>query len=207
VGLRIDKLFAHDDQVGPFSRIEATPSSTIGDTVFPITFRGSWTDGVSGKKLNMYPTVVIVPVYRKIRVTFWDVYKRLYRLNALMGVMVPPQAEVEWDIHLRTLNEYKSQLRSSILAQSEDSRKTLLAEHPRFMWRAILRINGQPQLELLADATDMPRAFPFYHLSWLDQSFKAVLQKVLNLSEIRTKLEEVLTPRFFDFLKQRVDKK
>jgi hypothetical protein len=76
-GLRIDEFYAHDDQIGPFSRLNVNPSAQVADVIYPVTFEGAWKDRPTGKVLNLHPTVVIIPVYNKIRVTFLDAQRWL----------------------------------------------------------------------------------------------------------------------------------
>jgi hypothetical protein len=72
-GLRIDELYGHDDQIGPFSRLYVKSSMAIDQAVYPVVFDGSWVEPGTNKQLTLYPQVVIIPVYHKIRVTFLDV--------------------------------------------------------------------------------------------------------------------------------------
>ncbi len=199
-GLRIDKLFVHDDQIGPFARLEAMPSSTVGPNIFPVTFKGSWVDPSSEKRLNLYPTVLIIPVYRKIRVTFWDICQWLSRLDTVLPTVLRKSEKVEWDVNLTMLNDYKSRLRVSKSLGKADLERTLLAQHPRFIWKATLKVDNRPMLELLADATDMPRGFPFYERFWLDSAFRETAISILNLASIQGRLKEILTSRFLEFL-------
>src|SRR5262249_11915005 len=71
-GLRIDKFYAHDDQFGPFGRVEVQPSATHAGLgmMFPVVFHGAWTDPSTHLPRKLYPLAVMVPVYHKIRVTF-----------------------------------------------------------------------------------------------------------------------------------------
>ncbi|MCI0640637.1 MAG: hypothetical protein L0Y72_07140 [Gemmataceae bacterium] len=87
-GLRINEFYGHDDQVGPFARILVKPSATVGPRVYPVVFEGSWIAAGSGKRLALYPQVVVVPVYHKIRVTFLDVQQWLTRMTEVMQTLL-----------------------------------------------------------------------------------------------------------------------
>jgi hypothetical protein len=77
----------------------------------------------------------------------------------------------------------------------------LLLQHPRFIWRAVLCINGVAALELLTDATDMARSFPLYRAIWRDAQVYAALSALLNAPGLTDLLTKALTQRFYDFLK------
>jgi hypothetical protein len=201
IGMDIDKLYAHDDQIGPFSRVLVGPSATVGKTIFPVLLKGSWTDPATHKALNMYPTVVIIPVYRKIRVTFSDIHRWLYMLTQVLSVVHGSRTPLKWDVYLTTSNEYKKQMRATRVATSRVLGENLLKAHPRFIWRAALRMNGEEVLELLGDATDMPRAFPFYSATWFVSSFKTLIRLIVNLPGNQEPLKKLLSTRFLEFLK------
>ena len=176
LGLRIDEFYAHDDQVGPFARVQVRECrSTSGQAIY---FEGPWTDE-NGKLLMMQPEALIVPVYNKIRVTFIDVTKWLERLHSVIESILPGLS-LEWDVYLKFSNDYKTSLRRRA---SSGNMKTeeLLLHHPRFIWRAILRLNNLELCELLFDATDMARSLPVYLAIWHDSLFKGLMKTIVNI--------------------------
>ncbi len=115
-GLRIDEFYAHDDQNGPFTRLRVrhpppSPNPVTNRPDLPVFFEEDWIDPQTGKSNTraLFPFVIIVPVYHKIRVTFLDVLKWLTRLhrNVVQMLKVPG---AEWDLHLTTTNIYKKQI-------------------------------------------------------------------------------------------------
>ncbi len=199
-GMHIDKLFVHDDQIGPFSRVSVSPSGTIGKTVYPVVLKGSWKDPTTGKILGMFPNLLIIPVYRKIRVTFSDVHRWLYMLTDVFSVVF--DAPMEWDVHLSMSNDYKRQIANSDLGKQKAALENLLRSHPRFIWRAALMVRGKQVLELLGDATDMPQAFPFYRAAWLAPRFRELVQEIVSIPSNERPLRKLLTPRFLEFLRE-----
>lgn len=203
-GLRIDKFYGHDDQFGPFGRIEIGPGAQYaGRLDCPVTFRGTWTNQ-AGVQLNLYPEVIVVPVYHKIRLTFLDVVQWLTRLNSLLDAILTgptPKPDVEWDAHLITTNDFKERLKGSGLGKDR-LEKLLLLQHPRFIWYVGLSLNGTLALDLLIDATDMARSFPIYKAIWRDAGLYAAFDAALNAPANQAILASVLTPRFVDFLKR-----
>ncbi len=197
IGLRIDELYAHDDQVGPFSRlVVVAPTATE-----PLILR---TQNAQGKQFDMYPLVMLVPVYNKIRLTFLDVKKWLTRLTGVL-LGFAQETSIEWDLHLVTSNEYKMGIKGSSLSRTERE-IFLLRAQPRFLWQAILRIDGEQVFELLADATDMERSFPFLNASaiWRHAQFRADVKQQLVAPANQAALARILTPRFLDYLKRNI---
>jgi hypothetical protein len=201
VGLRVDKFYAHDDQIGPFARLNVKPSANVGNNVYPITFDGTWQDAQSKKYLAIYPLVVIVPVYHKIRLTFLDVHKWIYRFNGFLSLMFPSNTNLEWDIHLTTTNEYKISLKQEGKVKDTTLQEVLLKQHPKYIWRSKLSLDGTLLLEVLADATDMARSFAIYQIIWYEDAVMKLANQLLSNSKIEQRLVSILTQRFYAFLK------
>jgi hypothetical protein len=204
-GLRIDEFYAHDDQNGPFTRVRVChPPPPVNPLTnrpnLPVFFEEDWTDPQTGHIVAraLFPDVIVVPVYHKIRVTYLDVLAWLTRLhrNVVQHLGAPG---IEWDLHLITTNRYKEILKSLGLPRQQVE-PLLFEHHPRFIWRAALRSNGILALELLADATDMARSFPLYRAIWCDAAVHGAVITLLNAPATQAALRQALTPRFFDLL-------
>jgi hypothetical protein len=204
-GLRIDELYAHDDQSGPFTRLRVlhpppAPNPSTNRDDLPVFFEEDVTNPLTATVTTrpLYPVTVIVPVYHKIRVTFLDVLSWLTRLhrNVVQHLGV---AGAEWDLHLTTTNSYKAHLREFGLP-GQHIEGLLLEQHPRFIWRASLAFNRTPALELLADATDMARSFPLYRAVWSEAGVRNGVLALLNAPATQALLRQNLTPRFCDLL-------
>lgn len=193
-GLRIDEFYAHDDQIGPHSRLCIKPS--VGP--HPVQFEGSWRDQKTGQLLKLSPTLVIVPVYNKIRVTFIDVLKWVERFHGLFPLAVPSPEDHEWDVYLTTVNDLKKELRAGPGAGLRE--RLLFMPQPRFVWRARLAVRGEMVFEFLVDATDMERSFPVYQAMWHNDAFRLEVQRLLSLPQVAPLIRDVLEPRFYDFL-------
>jgi hypothetical protein len=200
VGLRIDEFYAHDDQVGPFSWVRVNTSPSAKTEPYPVTFKSAWTDNSTGDYLPFHPDVVIIPVYHKIRVTFLDIQKWLTALTEVLSLVFPADAPLEWDIYLTTTNDFKKTLKSSNFLNEDILKHLLLRQHPRFIWRAILRHNGVDVFELLTDATDMARSLPFYQVIWHNLELKAILSERMSTPELHNVLADILTPQFLALL-------
>jgi hypothetical protein len=153
---RIDKFYAHDDQIGAFARMQCRTAAA------QFTLDTSWKGGSGGLTVRLDPEVVFLPLYHKIRVAFSYVRREMLRFEALLqslratglAGLVPV---FEWDVFLTDVNTFKSEVANS--AAAGPLRRSLLeARMPRFIWRAIGLTGGRPELEVLFDATGIENA-------------------------------------------------
>ncbi len=153
ISARIDKVYCHDDQVGPFARM------MVGGPL-PICLSTSWQD-TKGQMGSVWfqPQDILIPLYHKIRVPFETVQERVIRFNAFLsfwdnllgGVL---GGAVEWDTRLTTVNEFKTDIQASSLPAGP--RRLLLERSlPRFIWRATGSQAGSATLDVLFDATGL----------------------------------------------------
>jgi hypothetical protein len=198
-GLRINEFYGHDDQIGPFCRVVIKPSASIGTTTYPVVFESSWKDKKSGKFLTIYPEMVVIPVYHKIRVTFVDVQTWITRLHAVVNLFLKSAGRLEWDLRLITVNDYKKSLRDS-KPRDPVRRQLLVTGLPKYMWRASLHANGTELMECLVDATDMMQSAPFQIILWHSDTLKDEVHKALVEPSLRDVLRQVLTPHFAEML-------
>lgn len=145
----MDRLYCHDDQVGPFARMVFDGGTRL---------RTSWSLGGSCV-VHFEPTHLLVPLYHKVRLPFEQVLKdvrgfdRFGRFLVESGLSSYP-GDLEWDIALCSVNDYKSRIQNE-LAGGKYRRGTLEASMPRFFWRARALSGEAPMIDLLFDATDI----------------------------------------------------
>lgn len=155
---KIDKLYVHDDQVGPFCRLEwdelPSPQQMIDERVEQlVALKTSWDDSI-----YHIPDFVLLPLYHKIRIPFSLIHDSMVILNSLMDAWrveadgADGEAP-EWDIFLTTVNEYKTSIRNEYSGLGVDFRRCLYARLPRFVWRVSMRRRGAIQMDFLFDAT------------------------------------------------------
>ncbi|TCW72854.1 hypothetical protein [Burkholderia sp. SRS-25] len=157
---RIDKLYGHDDQVGPFARMtwEQVPNAPHFVYPHPMAGAGGYILRTSwGPDIGTVADFVLLPLYHKIRIPYDLIHAAILNLDAIVeGIrravfLTVPRAE--WDIYLTTGSEYKESVRAEYPAMGVDQLPSLLAELPRFVWRARARVNDRVQLDFLFDAT------------------------------------------------------
>jgi hypothetical protein len=200
-GLRINEFYGHDDQIGPFCRVIVKPSTASGSKTYPVVFESSWKDQKTGKPLTLFPEMIVVPVYHKIRVTFVDVQKWLTKLDALLSIFLKGIAALEWDVHLTTVNEYKKHLRASTTSHASRN-EILLTSLPKYMWHAVLRAGSTDLFECMVDATDMTESAPFQFMLWHNEALKQNFHQALIEPTLKPVLDATLTPRFAELLRK-----
>ena len=160
----MDKIYVHDDQVGPFARMEIChePNGKI-QRFLSSSWKGS--DGKIGSVVAV-PTILLIPVYHKIRIPFEVVHDTVLAftnnvIETLRGVNVLVFAEnLEWDIYLTTVNDLKIDLFRSNRPAGDERYASLLKNLPRFLWRATGSCENEAVIDLLFDATDIEQS-PF----------------------------------------------
>lgn len=178
---RIDKLYAHDDQVGPFARMPFLGGSLHGT---------SWLAENGTSLLQVRPNLLILPLYHKIRIRLQPILGILVQFDDRVETLraaghIPLTERIEWDVYLTTVKPLKSELLTAGALQPTYRREVLLQPMPRFLWRATATSAGATVLDFLFDATDIERG-PFFvraieHDAALSVILRAVGQAVAGI--------------------------
>jgi hypothetical protein len=194
VGARIDEFYAHDDQIGPFSRISVRDATKVGEFVH---FIGSWTFGNPVQDSRLDIRSIIIPTYHKIRLGYADIYAWVTKISFFVSTLT--LVEPEWDVYLTSNNTYKERARSSPETTVPSKSEILFLSHPKYIWCAKLRDTSGLVLELLFDATDIYGSLPAYFMAWGSIAVRDELHTVLG-STPEDVLLEVLGERLNAFL-------
>lgn len=176
VGSRIVKFFVHDDQIGPYSELTVqSTKTTTGQQVIELS-SDYWTTTV-GSPVTFFPDSMTIPLYHKIRVPFISPLRLATRMNQPL-VHAIDGADIEWDIFLASVNEYKEEVaeRGDIIPEIKEG--ILGVSLPRFIWRTRAFTKGQEVCEMLIDATDMERSFQMFHLNVFDDGLRENLRDI-----------------------------
>lgn len=207
VGMRIEKFYGHDDQIGPNARLVVEDSPIDGRAVTtkcPIKFESSWKDP-DGKPF-LYPVAVVMPVYNKIRLTFLDLQSWIAPLHAVFASVLPEGFRVEWDVHLIFSNEFKKRVKDDSNLVGTVRESLLLTHQPRFWWRAAFTCAGLEFCDLLFDATGIARSFPLSAIVWRVESFAAYIGKLLENPTTQAAMCQMLrSDRYIQFLRRSID--
>lgn len=182
---RINKLYVHDDQIGPFARMEfdnVTVTYHEGKNVQKDanSLSTSWKNK-DGDYCRAVPYVMLLPLYHKIRIPLECIENILIAFDSILesfreNKFIPSLSKrVEWDIRLSTLNDFKKELSLSRDLQGEYREEILTRHMPRFIWRAIALHNNNPAFELIFDATDIEQGDFFMQAINYDTSLLNIL--------------------------------
>jgi hypothetical protein len=170
---RINKLYVHDDQVGPFARMEFTSIDKQLST--------SWTDqnnqigNVIGK-----PNILIIPLYPKIRITFETILLTVSKLNSLINYLIENLnleiSNLNWDVFLSKSNDLKSEIYKSNALAKERKLSLLRSPLPKYIWRAVADYEDH-KIEFIFDSTDIEQGNIFIN-------YIAYSDELLNLFKL-----------------------
>lgn len=184
---RIDKFYAHDDQVGPFARMVFTEMDVqfASDTVLKRDFlTTSWRNPVSGAgSIVAQPENLLIPIYHKIRIPFDTISQSVIDFDELLEKMradgrAPLSERIEWDIYLITVGEFKTDVRSSMDLNEDERLAIQLQPLPRFLWCADGACAGKRVIGLLFDATDIEQGSFFLRAVAYDHALALVLKNI-----------------------------
>lgn len=163
---KINKLYAHDDQVGPFARMEFLKEITTSNgTENPLST--SWGSDINKRENYLaIPDNIIAPLYHKIRIPYDLIKYKIICFGMLVEIVrkelpISLNDSLQWDIRLTQLNEYKEQIRDEKNITIQHKQQILLKPFPRFIWVATAYHNSSKEIELLFDATDIDQGNSF----------------------------------------------
>ncbi|MCI0360403.1 MAG: hypothetical protein L0211_18155, partial [Planctomycetaceae bacterium] len=176
---RIDKLYVHDDQVGPFAKMEFDTGNA------PAFLTTSWGhQWPEYEKVNAAPTSVLFPIYHKIRIPFTVIHDILSEFDHLieqlrsLGLVTLTQ-RLEWDVYLTDVNEFKAEVARGTMPLSADvRRKILIQAMPRFLWRVTGWDGGSLILDMVFDGTDIEQGSFLVRVNHSDPAFSAVIHSL-----------------------------
>ena len=186
---KINKLYVHDDGIGPFARMEMDdiPVELIrAGQASPKreSFSSSWRgeDKQIGS-VRAAPVLLLVPLYHKIRIPFDAILTTMYRFDGFIETLresanLPLESQLEWDIHLTTVNDLKSEIIESPELSEESRKRVLLTPMPKYLWRGLARCEGRPVLGLVLDATDIEQGQTFVCAIEFDPVIASILREV-----------------------------
>ncbi|WP_282160379.1 hypothetical protein [Ulvibacterium marinum] len=147
----IIKLYAHDDQWGPFARVTFKNK---------MEFLTHWTK--NDTKTPKRPTIVkniIVPVYPKIRISYEEIEVIVLGIDIMLRVFFKNKivSDVVWDIKLDYSEKAKTRIRTSAITD-EAKINRLTKSFPKYIWIAKCYIADQLIMEFVFDATGVNNA-------------------------------------------------
>lgn len=195
---QIDKIYVHDDQVGPFAKMEFNEISYQKDnsgqilrnkeTGAPIT---TWALSTSWGMKNLThqfvskPFALLIPTYHKIRIPFEKILMQVYAFNNNLNQyaqQIFPKAnslisDLVWDIHLTTVNDLKKELLYNSNITSSEKLRINMQSLPKYIWKVRVYKSQSILLDMLFDATDIEQNNYMLDIIKYDESFVDMLKK------------------------------
>ena len=142
----IEKIYAHDDQWGPFVKIEFIDDYNI---------KTPWTDSDHDHKPTLIERI-IVPVYPKVRISYEDIEILILGFDAIFTSFFRNKIiqDLVWDIKIDYSEKFKDVILASYLS-NRDKIKLISKSMPRFIWIATCYISKHKIFEFSFDATDV----------------------------------------------------
>jgi hypothetical protein len=136
---KINRLFIHDDQIGPYSRVNDGSS----DGSF-LNWSNDWTENPQyGPYDEMNLDGILIPLYPKIRLSYKEIIKYVFGLKEDFPT-------VHFNLYITTVQKYKNKL---IFENIENKIDILRKPMPRYMWVINVKYNNKNITDLLIDAT------------------------------------------------------
>ncbi len=183
----INKLYVHDDQWGPFAKMELSSGK----------INGPW------DLLNGYTNIesVLIPVYPKIRIAYEDVKNVCTSIDRLLFLAYPTLThDFNWEFKLELSENYKHDIRSTNLP-NEIKLRILIKSYPKYIWRGTCSYGTTRILDITFDATDVAANMFALDLAIYEPSVKTYLNELFAArDDFRTLF---FNQKYFEFLKER----
>lgn len=212
---RIDKIYVHDDQIGPFARMNVDGRRVIVtlDPAKPpesfVSLSTSWwgQSRIIGSA-RAVPKTILVPLYHKIRITYDVIERTVINFDSAIesfragGLLPSLNGRIEWDIYLSTNNVLKEELLSSNGYVALNRKEVLTEKMPRYIWRSISSIGGQRLMELVFDATDIEQGNFFLMAVKCDAPFFTALKSICSVPSAAPVIDKGLVKSIFDWVRK-----
>ncbi|HEB86846.1 MAG TPA: hypothetical protein ENI68_07520 [Gammaproteobacteria bacterium] len=210
---KVDKLYVHDDQVGPFARMEfdgikiVLGKDALDKQVSLNSLSTSWIGGNNTRSVRACPTILLIPLYNKIRIPYGVIHDTIVSFDSFFeslreSLPSPFDGRIEWDIYLTTNNKLKTELLETEIVRGDYRRNILLEGMPRFLWRATARHRDTPLMDLLFDATDIEQGPFFVRAIEYDSSLSLFLRVVSKVDAIEQRCRAGTAWKIIQWFKQ-----
>jgi hypothetical protein len=186
----IDKIYVHDDQLGPFARmtfdgvrVKQPPESKGDPTPSLRSLSTTWKSSDGTLRVRAIPQILLVPLYHKIRIPYADVFQAVIELDGFLKTLTLPKqhsalGDLEWDLHLTTVNDLKTDLQASSELRGTNRTRWLTKSMARFVWRATAYAHDRPIFDVLIDATDIHTSNGVHGVIFYDAALEAIMNLI-----------------------------
>jgi hypothetical protein len=194
---KMDKIYVHDDQIGPFARMEFDGLSvSITNNMSQVerldSLSTSWRGEVGAAigTARAVPSYIIIPLYHKIRIPYWTIHTSVLVFNSIIenfrtkNLIVGLSDYLDWEIYLSNVNEYKNDIISSNELSESSRIEILTTSLPRFLWIARAWNAGSKIMDLLFDATDIELGLFFLQAVGYNENIFAQLKAIPKVIDL-----------------------
>ena len=164
-----ERLYAHDDQIGPFSKLvvdghKVSYPAPSGETGTVDSFRCMWLNEretcIGCTRFALGP--LMIPLRTIIRISYVEIMDLVSRLNRWTGDLLTLTGEqcrnrkpINWDLYLSTSNKLKQKIRKSKRIPDGSKLELVLKHLPKYIWIAkACDAAGENLFTLVFDATE-----------------------------------------------------
>jgi hypothetical protein len=171
----IERLYAHDDQWGPFARIKFKDENKL---VTP------WNEYGDEKKTEVHATNVIVSLFPKVRITYDDIKCIVIAFNGFFKECLKHKASTgwSWDIRLDYSENYKNEVKGLSISD-ETVIDVLTHSMPKFVWIVTCYGGTERLLDFTFDATGVITGMIGLRVLVLEKALRAPLSEFIENNE------------------------
>ena len=150
---RIKEIYVNDDGIGPYAKMTVPEKVKKGINEF--VFESLWREKETcrGNALLFKPSMILVPIYARICVSYDDVWSVVYDFDRhLMYHM--SKIKIEWEIVLEIGKRFKQQIHKMDGIDTAEKQNLLLSGLPKYLWIVKLYVKDQLNSVFCIDATD-----------------------------------------------------
>lgn len=200
---RVDKLYMHDDNIGPFARFECEPRKICIEQDGKLQ---GFCDWLSCKLPNdvlghTYITErILIPLFTTIRIPFYSILSAVLWFDNTLEILRSNgkarfDKRFEWDVYLSTQNAYKTECFEQPGMDQQVKEEFLLTPLPRYIWLAVVYDGDKRMFDFIFDSTDIEQGLKLLRIVPYDTAaFEELLQASDTYSADLDYDQERLTP-------------
>jgi hypothetical protein len=206
---RIDKLYVHDDQVGPFARMVfdgVSEKFTLRPGAAPLpswSLKTSWRREDGSLGMRAVPDMLLLPLYHKIRIPYAHVERIIRTFDVLVTEEAPTvilSDRLTWDIHLITGSDFKNAALSDSLLPPSARLPFLVKPLPRFIWRSRASNRSGAVIDVLFDATDIEQGQLVLDILEYSASLSGLIRTIATKQDVRDECSGHPVDNMFDWI-------
>ena len=197
VSYGINLFYAHDDRIGPYSRLKIHDKPREDGKIVETAW---WIDKTGSKKYQAKVTSIIVPIYKKIRISFEDIFNEVRHFDYLFKSKLGKRFNITWDIYLNSSNDYKKEILDNEDLDGDFKKKLVFVQLPKFIWISRLIIDDATVFEMIHDSTDIPSGHFCQMLNCYDAGFLLTINNELQNNDFRNHILSELNISYLTLL-------